>query len=221
MQNINVIFLILLISSCTLEKSEMEFQKEVMDEIFVALVDSLHWDHRIPLKPPRPNPPGFKMNDSTKRARDSIRVLWIKEYHNKLDSIRRDTSKLKIAIRDTIYEGRKYLLDELRSRKDSVQIWDTLTPSTNYRIDLSNFQKNQFFRFIYVSKLPSDLNQWFDLNVFESFNFSTIVFDKSKTKGVLSGWISCGDRCASGFIVFVKMENDKWLIDRVESTWVT
>ena len=199
----------------------MEFQKEVMDEIFVALVDSLHWDHRIPLRPPPPTPAGFEKNDSAIMARNSIRVLWIKEYHRKLDSIRKDTSKLNIAIRDTIYEGRKYLLDELKSSKDTQQEWDTLTAYTNYRIDLSSFQKNQFFRFIYVSKLPADLNQWFDLKVSQSFRFSTIVFDKSKTKGVLNGAISCGEGCSSGFLAFVKKENDKWLIERIKPTWVT
>lgn len=221
MHKIIVIVLILLISGCTLERSEMEFQKEVMDEIFVALVDSLHFDYRIPLRPPPPTPPGFEKNDSAIRARNSIRVSWIKEYHRKLDSIRKDTSKLNIAIRDTIYEGRKYLFDELKSRKDKQQEWDTLTAYTDYRIDLSNFQDNEIFRFIYVSKLPADLNQWYDLKVYESIAFSTIVFDKSKTKGVMNGWISCGKGCSSGFLAFVKKENNKWLIDRIEPTWVT
>ena len=200
----------------------MEFQKEVMDEIFIALVDSLHWDHRIPLRPPPPPPPGFKENDSTKRVRDSIRVLWIKEYHSKLDSIRKDTSKLNIGIHDTVNDERKrYLLDDLRSPKYNEYHWDTLTGYTSYRIDISNFQENKLFRFKYGSELPEDQNQWYELGFHELIGFSTIVFNKEKTNGALGAWSDCGRLCGSGFLVFIKKENGKWVIDKIELTSVS
>ncbi len=222
MQKIIVVFLVLLISSCTLEKSEKELQKEVMDDIFLALIDSLHRDYRVGFRPPPPLAKGVVMNDSIKKSHAQILKKAIKDSRRRLDSVRKDSSKLNIAIHDTVFDERKrYLLDDLRSPKYNEHEWDTLTGYTSYRIDISKFQENKLFRFKYGSELPKDQNQWYKLGFYELIGFSTIVFDKEKTNGAMGAWSYCGRLCGSGFRVFVKKENGKWVIDKIEFTSVS
>jgi hypothetical protein len=209
-------------SSCSIEKGDMDLQKKVMNDVFESIVDSIHTDYRIPLAPPPPYPDETEKNDSTQEDYKFNRALWVKEYHNKLDSIRLDSSKLKIAISDTISDIRKrYLFEELESLKTNLNDWDTSSTHSDYRIDLLNFEESEFFRFVYRSDLPADRINWYEFEVFELIGFSTIVFDKSKTQGVLSVWTSCGRLCGSGFLVFIKKKKDNWLVDEIKLTSIS
>ncbi|WP_290291844.1 hypothetical protein [Lutimonas halocynthiae] len=193
-----------------------------MDDIFLALVDSLHTEIRVGFRPPPPLSNGIVMNDSIKKSHSQILKKTLLEYRRNLDSVRNDTSKLNIAIHDTVYDARKRnLLNYLKSKKYKEYEWDTENGSAIYRIDLSDFQENKLFRFKYGSELPLDQNQWHKLGIYELIGFSTIVFDTAKTYGAMNAWSYCGRLCGSGFLVFLKKEKGKWLIDKVELTSVS
>ena len=59
------------------------------------------------------------------------------------------------------------------------------------------------------------------------FNFSGVVFftkiqfDTNKKFGILNGSFICGGKCGQGFRIYIKKENVKWKVDKVEGTWIS
>ena len=188
-----------------------------MSEIFVALVDSIHIDFRVGFKPPPPYPEGTIITDSLRKIHDSIREINLADYRRKLDSVRRDTSKLFIAVDDTIFPFKKTYL------KLIDQPLDTSSESFHaaYKIDLTQFKDNNLFRFLYRSELPPGNEMWQNKNINGSVGFSRIAFDESKSFGVLSGGFGCGKLCGKGVLIFIKKINGHWVIEKIKITEIS
>jgi len=68
-------FAILLLVSCNKIQTGLEFEKSVANEIFPALLDSLHYDRRLDTLPPPPPPENIQEKDATKIEWDESRML--------------------------------------------------------------------------------------------------------------------------------------------------
>ena len=83
------IFIILVfLSSFGCKKKEMpesEFEKEVLNNVFVEIVDSIYMDRRIISPPP---PPRF--NEKTNKVDTTGHYIELKEYWHYRDSIKND-----------------------------------------------------------------------------------------------------------------------------------
>jgi hypothetical protein len=60
-----------------------------------------------------------------------------------------------------------------------------------------------------------------------NFNFSGVVFfsgiqfDKDKKFGILDAGFMCGRLFGSGSRIYIKKVKGKWIIDKIEETWVS
>ena len=195
----------------------MKLQKEAMDDIFVALVDSLHHDLRVDITPPIPYPKGVEITDSMKRVRDEIWKRNRLNYRRQLDSVRKDTSKLFIVVQDTLYAFQDKYIEYRNQLGHEIQFnWDSTLLAGPYKIELTDFNNNHLFRFLYASALPKGRDLWKNENINGYVFFSRIVFDNTLKYGILSGGYMCGRLCGQGGWIFIERINNKWVVNRIE-----
>jgi hypothetical protein len=95
-----------------------------------------------------------------------------------------------------------------------------------FKIDLIKLKaNNKKFRFKYQSEFPKGREFWrteYDFYVGAKIGFSRILFDKSKSYGVLNGGFGMGILNGSGFRIFIrKNDKGKWIIDKIIDTWIS
>lgn len=96
--------------------------------------------------------------------------------------------------------------------------------NNGFKIDLIKLKANNK-KFKYHSEFPKEREFWrteYDFYVGAKIGFSRILFDKSKSYGVLNGGFGVGILNGSGFRVFIR-KNDKgnWIIDKIIDTWIS
>ncbi len=52
-------------------------------------------------------------------------------------------------------------------------------------------------------------------------DFTRIQFDKDKKFGILDAGFVCGGLCGQGYRIYIKKKNSKWIIDKIEGTWIS
>lgn len=211
----------MLLISCDKKQTDLEFEKSVVNEIFPALLDSVHYDTR--LSPPPPPPPNFEENDSTKIEWDESKMLA--EYEKRKAELEKDTTKLVIAIVDSTYR-----IDE-RSKKEFINFYkkysiklDTINNDKPYKINISELKHNEKFKLKYRSEFPSTSKIWdgkYDFYLSGITGFSRIQFDQTKNYGVLISGFGCGRLCGFSGMVFIRKVNGKWIIDEIKVTAVS
>lgn len=211
--------------SCQRKISDLEFEKNVMTEILPNLIDSTCVDNRIlQLFPPLGKPIYDK--DDNYIGSDTTDIKAEREnWEKEIAKIKNDTSKIVLGfnpIIETIEEDNRNKLKQHFGENvidDSSQIM-----TENYRINFEKIILNQNFKLIDRSKFPNRDAIWktkYNFIFSGVFSVSRIQFDKEKKYGVLSAGFVCGPHCGEGFRIFIKKVNDKWIIDKVEGTWVS
>ncbi|MDV7187956.1 hypothetical protein R3X25_11745 [Lutibacter sp. TH_r2] len=201
----------------------MDYEKEVMIQILPSVVDSIFNDWRISKIPE----PYFEKGIS-----DSLRLEKLKRYEKSLAErekriieIKNDTSRIVIAIIDTIY-AESLLKSSERIKDNGIEyIFDSITKKIEYKIDLNNFKENEKFRFKYSSEFPKGRKIFRTKYPFYfggAISFSRIVFDKDKKYGIMSAGIAYEALNGYGFRIYLKRgKNDKWIIDKIKGTWIS
>ncbi len=223
-----ILLIITTFSSCNQQKTDFNFEKTVMNEIFPTLIDSLYYEpDQIP-PPPIPYPEIY-FSTSNQKTKDSIVKKYaleydkiISEFENRQGKLRKDTSKKVIAVSDTIYELEDSDRKEFTKHFKNVEY--ELNNDILYKIDLSKFALNRKYSFKYISEFPKGSKIWkekYDFHLSAVVSFSKIQFDKSKTFGILTGGISYGRLSGYGVIIFIRKESDKWVIDKMKETWIS
>ncbi|OYU78938.1 MAG: hypothetical protein CFE23_16335 [Flavobacterium sp. BFFFF1] len=90
-----------------------------------------------------------------------------------------------------------------------------------------NFEKIKSDKFIFkkLSEIPEDeeFRKWSEK--YPKFagvmSFSKIRFDNKNENGELDVSYTCGGRCGLGYKVSIKKENQKWVIVKIEQTWIS
>lgn len=209
--------LVIFFTSCAKGQAELNFQKTVIQEIFPALLDSLHFDRR--LAPPPPPPPEWN---------DSVQGFWqdsedMVEYKRRTTEIENDPTLMVIAIRSTTVIGEfagKKLVSFYKEKNLKVK-----EPSKDeqLKMEISDLRHNEKVKLIHRSDLP-EKNVWkkdYNFHLSGIFGFSRILFDETKTYGILRSGFSCGPLCGFGGYVFIRKNDGKWRIDRIEITEVS
>lgn len=225
MKLFQVIFIVLVLLSsfgCKKEKiDELQFEKDILNNVFVEIVDSIYMDRRIIFPPPTPRI-DFKTNKE-----DTIGFnKELKEYWRNRDSIKNDKTRILIGVYDDVKKisplETKMIMKEINL---SGYSYDISKETDEYKFDLKAFENNKKFNFQKASKYPQEKN-W-DLNDKSNFLFpvgtvwlSRIQFNKTKTSGILTASASCGGgKCGKGFVIIIENKSRKWKIAEVIHTW--
>lgn len=181
------------------EVSEYDFGKEVLNSVFLEIVDSIYMDRRTMYPPPMPRI-NFKTNkEDTIGYHDKL-----KRYQVEQDSIKKDKHRILIGVHDFVVSN---------GINDS-------------KFDLTPFKNNKRFDFQYASKFPDEI--YWNINDKKSkmpvgtIKIHKIHFNKTKTLGTLSASASCGGgKCGQGFTITIENKFGEWHITKIANTWIS
>ncbi len=203
------------------EVPESEFEKEVLNSVFVEIVDSIYMDRRLMLGPP---PPRF--NSKTNKVDTTGHASELKKYSRYTDSIKNLKKRILLGVYDQV--GKIGSLEtEMISKEVELSnfVYDTLKEGEEFKFDLKPFNNNKKFRFESTSKYLHE-KEW-DLNDNSNSSIpvgtifvSRIQFDRTKKSGILSAGASCGGgTCGRGFLVIIENKDSKWKVNKIIHLW--
>ena len=202
--------------------SNMEFEQNVLYEIFPAIVDSIHYDKRL-----IPPPPDFNVGEHETINSDSIYKEALEAWEEQTQLVLSDTGTIYIVVFDSVsgYEksDSSELIDHF-NKHDIITSWQYL--SQNFQIDLSKLRTiKPNIKFKYRSDFPEGRAFWHsrhNLFIAGTFFFSRILFDRTRNFGVMNVGHSVGYLNGSGHRVFIRKDNKgRWIIDKVVETWIS
>ena len=220
------VFIILVILSSFGCKKKVEdkfqFEKNVINNVFLEIVDSIYMDRRTILGPP-PLRLDFKTNKE-----DTIGYhAELKRYEFEQDSIKKDTTKILLGVDDLVEKIDGFHKEQFIENCQKIEcVYDKSKEIEDFKLDLNSIKNNKKFNFQYLSKFPP-VNVW-DLNDKKNsmpvgaVGISRIQFNKNKTQGILSASASCGGgKCGRGFLVIIENKAGKWKVNKIIHTWVS
>ncbi len=208
------------------KQSPLDFEKEVMAEIFDDVIDSLAFDRRI-AKLMYEYPFGEPVYDSKGNYlySDSTAVINERaENRIKIEEVKRDTLNLFLAIKDSTYKIKDDDVIDFKNHFKNIIVEKEASDSSYFRLELKKYYKGKKFKYKYLSEFPDRDTIWTTNYKFEFAGimmFSKIKFDKTRNYGVLKGGGLLGRLNGQGFIIFIKQVNKKWIIDKIKPTWVS
>ncbi|UWY27886.1 hypothetical protein N4T20_19460 [Flavobacterium sp. TR2] len=226
-----IILLIILFSSCEKKMTDLEFEKNVMTEIFPSLIDSTCMDTRLFINfPPEYGEPIYNKAghyvgvDSTKATKEQKQKLL--EWKINTEKIKKDTSKIIIAFDPIIKYSREDLKEYLKKYFKNTKAFVPKEKVYNeYNFDFAKIKLNNRFELRNRNQFPKERGKiWetkYNFNFSGTVFFTRIQFDQNKKLGVLNGGFVCGRLCGQGFRIYIKKMNEKWIIDKIEETWVS
>ncbi len=216
-QALVMISIFLLYSSFEKKQTDLEFEQSVAYEIFPALMYELHYDTR--LGPPPPPAPIYDSNENLIGYDTIVAKNTMAEWQMKLAGFKADSVKLVIAVDDSTRLLKKEEREELlKYFSDKNLILDTSNQTKNYKIKLNQLKADPKLKFKYRSEFPADSEIWseeYDFHLSGTTGFSRIQFDTTKSYGILHSGFGCGKLCGTGFRIFIKKENGKWIIEKM------
>ena len=227
----SLLILLILISSCEKNQTELEFEKSVMTEIFPSLVDSICVDSRKMLPPPIMGElfydnTGHAKIDSTKATKKQ-KIEYAK-WKKERDKLEKDASTVIIAFDPFLEKGVFHLNEELKKQYPFLEVSIVNNDTVKeYKFAFEKIKLNNKFKLKNISEFPKtdNFNLLYELKydfVFSGILYlSRIQFDEQKQSGVLEGGFSFCGKCGRWFNIFIKKANNKWVIDKVEGTWVS
>lgn len=223
MNRIIAITLLIFLSSCEKNATELEFEKKVMNEIFIDLVDSIFIDMRTMKIPSLHLEEGI--SDSLKNEKINRYRLALDKNEKKRIEIKNDTSRIVIAVYDTIETQSVSAGEELIKHNNIEYLFNSKTKKIEYKIDLSKVGKSDKFIFKYYTKFPIGRDIWkteYPFYLGGIVSFTRIQFDRDRKNGILSAGISYAPLNGVGYVIYIKKnENDKWIIDKIIQTSIS
>lgn len=194
MKKLHIAILVTSISLISCHKKDnntIDFEKKVFDEVFLSAVDSTLVDLRTYT--------GFQYSGK------------------QLDSIKKDKLHRVIAFNTQNYIAPDDFLEDsnLKYKLANDSVWSfTLEKYNSLQYTFKN--RNEF-------PLTDDLTEW--KNKYPKFSgglsFSKIYFDEAKENGIFEAAYYCGPLCGLGYTVHIKKANNKWIILKVEKSWIS
>ena len=196
-----------------------------MTEIFPSLVDSICVDCRILFLP---MPLGKSIYDKNNNyiGRDTSNIKAEREkWKKELVKIKNDTSKIIIALAP-IRKIRGDVNSDFEKHFPKIKLYVLKEEmDVEYIFDFKNIKLNNKFELKNLSEFPKERGAIWNTKynfVFSGvLDFSRIQFDKDKRFGVLDAGFGCGSKFGQGSRIYIKKVNNKWVIDKIEGTWVS
>ena len=226
MKRVIILFILIITSSCELQKSELEFEKEVFNEIFLELIDSTFYDSRTrqpPLTLP-PLPEGITISENQKKENTKKHKKFLAEFKKRKNKIENDTARIVLAIVDNAFLLDQTNYNTLKKHFENVEFNINTSEKSEYKFNLSEFKNNEKYIFKYHSEFPKGRKIWrteYPFHFGAVISFSRIYFDKNKKIGVLECGITYGKLNGNGIRIFIKKESGKWRINKIAGTWIS
>ncbi|MBF4485381.1 MULTISPECIES: hypothetical protein [unclassified Flavobacterium] len=226
-----LLIMIFLFISCQKKISDLEFEKNVMTEIFPDLIDSICIDYRTVLNP-LPiyglltyDENGHRIRVDSTMGMEEQKQRMAKWEHNQ-EVIEKDTSKLIVAFNPKIKSNNKDLKEYLEEHFKVTEVfYPKIEGDSIYTIDFKNIPLKGKFELRDISEFPKDRHEFwrkkYDFVFSGAVYFTGIQFDKKRKFGVLDGGFSCGRHCGIGVRIYIKKVNEKWIIDKIDNTSVS
>ncbi|CAD0007432.1 hypothetical protein [Flavobacterium chungangense] len=210
----------IILTSCNNKKASLQFEKDVMYEIYPALIDTLWVNasyHYVP-----PPPPHIK---DTPEYRIRHKKEYKKQFNEDLSHYKKTGFVIDLLLLDKISQVRQNQ-DELKAHfKDAVLIKNKISDTLEYKIDKGKFDSYKAFHLTYLPRFPrgNDRLYYNELRyqIRGVFSLSRIQFDDEKNYGVLTAGIECGPMCGYGYRIFIKKVKEKWVVDKIEEAWIS
>ena len=192
-----------------------------MQEIFPILIDSMWAEITNSLMPP----PVTEVYDSISGRTTVEPIEKDQAFKNELiEKLKKDVERsrqITIMLSDSIHKIDKGSGDPLRKHFQLVSFEEARDIDSNgYKIDFSKYRADTMFNLVYASEFKMKEHDVSKEYILSRISFSTILFDKDRTVGVLTCEYICGGLCGIGYQVFIKKVNNKWIIDKIEETWI-
>ena len=204
--------------------SETEFEQSAFYEIFPSILDSIYHDRRL-FPPPPPSPDFFDKYDSEyldiaiedyKKTEEYIQGK--KEWEKKKDSLSQDKAPIYLAVSDYMSHFEKEDINELiKHFKNENIILDSsdILSEKGFKLDLNKLNSNnKKIKFKYRSEFPKGREFWrteYEFYVGAKIGFSHILFDESKTYGILNAGFGTGILNGNGYRIFIRKSNMVYL----------
>lgn len=209
--------------------SEVDFEKNVMTEILPSLIDSTCMDRRMMLNfPPKYGELIFDKEgryirtDTTKATNEEKKAL--SEWKKRNLEIENDTSKIIVAFESKIKFNNEDLREDFEKHFKGAKLQKLKKDdSLEYKIDIEKIKLKGKFKLMDLSKFPEKDKIWgtkYNFNFSGVAYFRKIQFDTTKKYGILDGGFACGGKCGQGFRIYIKKENGKWKVDKIDGTWI-
>lgn len=208
----------ILLLSCNSKTTSLQFEKEVMYEIYPTLIDSV-WvnalEHYIP-----PPPPPIK---DTPEYRIQQKKQYKKRFNQDLADFKKRKFPIDLVILDKAISKQKG--KELQEHfKDAVISKNTTLDTLNYKFNRKKLDSYQAFHLHYVPRIPRANDRKFYNECCYSIRgviiLSRIQFDDERKYGVLTTGIECGGMCGYGYRIFIKKIKNKWVVNKIEDAWI-
>jgi hypothetical protein len=193
-----ILILTFILFSCEKKITDEQFEQNVLDEIFLNVIDSTYKDKRLYTCFPEQGKDLY--NEKGKWIGQDTTGQYQRDLDCdfKREALKKDTLNLIIAVGN----------DGLINDKTQVQKYNS-----------------QKFIFKHLSELPKviDYENWeLKYNKFAGAMFlSNIKFDNIKETGTLSVGYSCGGKCGISYTVYIKKIKNKWIVKKVEQTGIS
>ena len=216
------LFLLILISCCDNKKSELEFEKNVMFEIYPNLIDSMWIYERI-----RSSPPNFKLDINNKligyQPKDKKKLKEI--YNEELSVIKKDSAKIFVVIIDKILKTNPDSMIKLQNHfKNAIVKTNSTIDTLEYSINQKEINSIKSLRVKFISEFKMNERVWennYKYSIYGVVTFSRIQFDKEKKYGLLTSSVICGGLCGTGYRIFIKKIKNQWVVEKVEEAWIS
>ena len=207
--------------------NEADFEKIVLTEIFPKIVDSICVDSRKMDPPPKFGietwSNGNIIKVDTLKATDKERINY-HNWKNEQNRVDKDTSRIIIGFDP-------YLLN-YGERRINVNRKLLNSNYTDFKFEYSKIKLNRKFKIKNMAEFPkAEILLLYDrvLLYEQKYNFifsgfleiSRIKFDKSKKRGLLEASFSYCGRCGRGYRIYIMESNGKWIIEKMEDTWIS
>ncbi|MFC4817232.1 hypothetical protein [Flavobacterium sp. GCM10023249] len=200
--------LLFLFQSCEKKETDLQFEQNVLDQVFVDIVHQTYKDKRVYTFNCKEGKPIFEKGNP---------IGWDHpECEKHFIAIQKDTLGLVVAISDSVQPIDS---DDKEFIPSSFKIIDT----KKYRIPLADYN-SQKFQFKYLSELRPDdeFENWSRKypKFIGNLKISKIYFDPKRENGVVTVYYFCGSNCGLGYVVYLQKDQEQWKVKKTENTWI-
>lgn len=213
-----LIFCGIILVSCNNKTDSLQFEKEVMYEIFPALMDSV-WINasRVFVPPPMPEFTKEQINTLYSKKKEK------KRFNEELAHYKKSNFRMLVVILDKTVKARESS-QVLKLHFKNVNIAENIIlDTTEYKLDRKKINNYQTFKFIYLSKIPKEGERLYynelGHNIRGVIYFTRIQFDDNKKYGVMYAGLNSGQMRDNGYRIFLKKIKTKWVVDKIEDAW--
>lgn len=226
---------------------EASFEKNLLTEIFPIIVDSICVDRRKMVPPPKFGietwSNGNIIKVDTLKATDKERINY-HNWKNEQNRVDKDTSRIIIGFDPYLLNYGERRINRNRKLLDSnytlsygagtINSDRKLLNSnyTDFKFEYSNIDLNRKFKIKNMAEFPKAEILLFQDRVLlydQKYNFifsgileiSRVKFDKSKKSGLLEASFSFCGTCGRGYRIYIIKSNGKWIIEKMEDTWIS